>query len=114
MISINKEYCDFRPPLCYLSLMSDLFGNDPGAGAGSGKKEAKTLEQLKNLDGKIVEAIVKIKSLKEEKTALESRVKELEGALAEKDDEIRTLSSEKQEIKDQIGTLLGELDSIEA
>ena len=71
------------------------------------------MDQLKDLDGKIVEAIVKVKTLKEEKAALEVRVKELEKLLAEKDSAIDDLSSEKVDIRGQLTDLLDELESIE-
>ena len=71
------------------------------------------MDQLKDLDGKIVEAIVKVKTLKEDKAALEARVKELEKLLAEKDSAIDNLSSEKVDIRGQLTDLLDELESIE-
>ena len=71
------------------------------------------MDQLKDLDGKIVEAIVKVKTLKEEKAALEVKVKELEKLLAEKDSAIDDLSSEKVDIRGQLTDLLDELESIE-
>ena len=71
------------------------------------------MDQLKDLDGKIVEAIVKVKTLKEEKAALEVKVKELEKQLAEKDSAIDNLSSEKVDIRGQLTDLLDELESIE-
>ena len=83
------------------------------ANIGGRQKEARTLDQLKNLDGKIVEAIVKVKSLKEDKAKLETRVKELEGMLAEKDEEIKGLSEEKGDVRGQIADLLEELEGIE-
>ena len=66
------------------------------------------MDQLKNLDGKIVEAIVKVKSLKEDKLKLEGRIKELEGQLDEKDVEIKRLADEKSDVRGQIEDLLGE------
>ncbi len=87
--------------------------NEIPANIGSGAKEARTLDQLKNLDGKIVEAIVKVKTLKEDKAKLEARIKELEGMLAEKNEEIKGLSMEKGDVRGQIAELLEELESIE-
>ncbi len=87
--------------------------NEIPANIGGRQKEARTLDQLKNLDGKIVEAIVKVKSLKEDKAKLETRVKELEGMLAEKDEEIKGLSEEKGDVRGQIADLLEELEGIE-
>jgi chromosome segregation ATPase len=94
--------------------MSELFDNEIPSSIGKGNKEARTLEQLKNLDGKIVEAIVKVKSLKEDKARLEARVKELESEANEKDLEIKKLSEEKLDVRGQIEDLLGELESIES
>lgn len=93
--------------------MGKLFDNDIPAGVGSGKKEARTLEQLKNLDGKIVEAIVKVKSLKEDKAKLEARIKDLEKQLSEKDAELTRITDEKMDVRGQIEDLLNELESIE-
>ncbi len=87
--------------------------NEIPANIGGRQKEARTLDQLKNLDGKIVEAIVKVKSLKEDKAKLEARVKELEGMIAEKDEEIKGLSEEKEDVRGQIADLLEELEGIE-
>ena len=87
--------------------------NEIPAKIGGRQKEARTLDQLKNLDGKIVEAIVKVKSLKEDKIKLEARIKELEGMLAEKDVEIKGLSDEKGDLRGQIEDLLEELEGIE-
>ncbi|MFC1549245.1 hypothetical protein ACFL4R_00005, partial [Nitrospirota bacterium] len=57
--------------------------------------------------------IEKVKSLKQEKASLETRVQELEKRLAEMDEEIRMVSSDKLSIKDQITDLLNELETIE-
>jgi len=87
---------------------------DESTGAMSAQnKEGGSLDQLKDLDGKIVEAIVKVKSLKEEKAVLEAKVKELEGKLAERDDALSDLSTEKSGIRGQIQDLLSELESID-
>ena len=64
-------------------------------------------------DGKIVEAIVKVKTLKEDKLKLEGRIKELEGQLDERDAQIKRLSDEKTDVRGQIEDLLGELESID-
>ena len=93
--------------------MSKQPDNEIPANIGGRQKEARTLDQLKNLDGKIVEAIVKVKSLKEDKAKLETRVKELEGMLAEKDEKIKGLSEEKGDVRGQIADLLEELEGIE-
>lgn len=80
----------------------------------STKKEATSLERLRNLDEKIAGAIDKVKLLKEEKSALLGKIDGLEKALREKDEIIRELSAEKTAIKTQIEDLLGELDTIGA
>ena len=77
------------------------------------QKEARTLDQLKNLDGKILEAIVKVKTLKEDKIKLQARIKELEDQLTAKDVEIKNLSEEKVDVRGQIVDLLEELEGIE-
>lgn len=76
-------------------------------------KEGEPLDRLKDLDGKIANALNKVKALKDEKLALERRVRELEEQLNEKNLEIQRLSSEKLVIKDQIGELLDELETLE-
>ena len=56
--------------------MSKLFDGPPAEGGRSRKaKEARSLDELKNLDGKIDEAIEKVRTLKTEKAAIEDRVK---------------------------------------
>jgi len=79
----------------------------------SEKKEAGALETLKNLEGKISVAIEKIRTLKEEKEALDRRVRELEAVLDRKNEELEKFMSEKNAIKGQIEGLLSELDGIE-
>ncbi len=93
--------------------MYGLLENESPGNIRDKDKETRTLEELKNLDGKIVEAIVKVKSLKEDKIKLESRIKELEGMLDDKDAEIKRLSEEKTDVRGQIESLLGELESID-
>lgn len=79
----------------------------------SDKKEVTPLERLKNLEDKIANAIEKVKTLKEDKAALERRIKELESKLDDKDYEIEKLQSEKAAIKSQVEGLLNELDTLE-
>lgn len=79
----------------------------------SAKKEGSVLEKLKNLEEKIAEAIVKIKTIKEEKIELEHRIKELEKMLSAKDIEIGKLQSEKNAVKGQVESLLSELETME-
>ena len=71
------------------------------------------METLKNLEGKISVAIDKIRTLKEEKAALERKVHELEAVLDRKNEELERMVSEKTSIKGQIEGLLSELDGIE-
>ena len=93
--------------------MSKLFEDKPIGAMSAKNKEGRSLDQLKDLDGKIVEAIVKVKSLKEDKVVLEARVKELEKQLADRDTALSSLSDEKTDIRGQIEDLLSELESIE-
>ena len=76
-------------------------------------KEDIPVEQFRNLDSKVAEAIQKVKTLKDEKAALERRIKELEDMLTQKDADLMTLREEKTSIKEQIEELLGELEAIE-
>jgi len=71
------------------------------------------LETLRSLDEKIAQAIEKIRSLKEEKAALQRRVQELEALLDERNQELERLRSEKSIVKGQIEELLSELETLE-
>ena len=95
-----------------------LFDDAPPRAARGGKgisnkKEVTPLDRLKNLEDKITGAIEKVKTLKEEKTALELRIKELEARLSDKDHDIEKLQAEKNAIKSQVEGLLNELDTLE-
>jgi chromosome segregation ATPase len=79
----------------------------------SSSKEAGALETLRSLDEKIAQAIEKIRSLKEEKAALQRRVQELEALLDERNQELERLRSEKSIVKGQIEELLSELETLE-
>ncbi|HIJ59636.1 MAG TPA: cell division protein ZapB [Nitrospirae bacterium] len=72
------------------------------------------METVKVLAEKISQAVDKINTLKEEKSALTNKVSELEALLRQKDEEIKTLHEEKYRIKGQIEDLVKELDEIEA
>jgi septal ring factor EnvC (AmiA/AmiB activator) len=83
-------------------------------------QETMDMDQLRNLDQKIAQAIKRVKVLKDEKSALEARVRELESRVAELDDtlrqrdhDLRDLQTEKGEVRSQIQDLLNELESIE-
>jgi predicted nuclease with TOPRIM domain len=93
--------------------MKTLFDNSPDGAPASGNQEEVPVDRLKDLETKISNAIEKVKSLKQENTALQSRVRELEDLVAEKDAELRDISSEKSLIKGQILDLLDELETIE-
>jgi chromosome segregation ATPase len=71
------------------------------------------LDSLKVFEEKIAYAIEKIKSLKEEKAALERRIVELETIIKQKDAEIENLNEDKFKIKGQIEDLVRELDNIQ-
>ena len=113
--------CNMPQHLGILNIMKQnrtLFDDAPpvkkGGGKGiSNKKEDTPLDRLKNLDDKIVGAIEKVKTLKEEKSALGLRIKELEAKLSDKDHEIEKLQTEKTTIKSQVESLLNELDTLE-
>jgi len=96
------------------TLFDDASLPQKGIVKGTGnKKEVTPLDRLKNLEDKIAGAIEKVKTLKEEKTALERTIKELEAKLADKDRDLEKLQSEKIAIKSQVEGLLNELDSLE-
>ena len=71
------------------------------------------MDSLKVFEEKISYAIEKIKSLKEEKAALERRITELETIIKQKDAEIENLNEDKFKIKGQIEDLVRELDNIQ-
>ena len=77
------------------------------------RKEGSKLDSISGLKSKLGLVIEKVKSLKQEKTNLETRVMELESRLTEKDEELSMASSDKLTIKDQITVLLNELETIE-
>jgi phage shock protein A len=68
---------------------------------------------MQSVEEKIAQVIDKVRSLKEEKNAVEKRNMELEEALKAKEQEIESLSNEKITIKTQIEDLLKELDGFE-
>lgn len=71
------------------------------------------MDTLKAFEEKISYAIEKIKTLKEEKAALEKKIAELEMIIRQKDAEIENLNEDKYKIKAQIEDLLKELDNIQ-
>ncbi len=68
---------------------------------------------MQSVEEKIAQVIDKVRSLKEEKSAVEKRNMDLEEALAAKEQEIERLTNEKIAIKTQIEDLLKELDGFE-
>jgi|GEM_PF-1700876 uncharacterized protein (UPF0335 family) len=68
---------------------------------------------MQSVEEKIAQVIEKVRSLKEEKSAVEKRNMDLEEALTAKEQEIERLSNEKIAIKTQIEGLLKELDGFE-
>lgn len=68
---------------------------------------------MQSVEEKISQVIEKVRSLKEEKSAVEKRNRDLEEALRAKEQEIDRLSNEKTTIKTQIEDLLKELDGFE-
>lgn len=96
------------------TLFDDASPVKKGGGKGiSDKKEVTPLDRLKNLEDKITGAIEKVKTLKEEKAALELGIKELKTKISDKDHEIEKLQTEKTAIKSQVEVLLNELDTLE-
>lgn len=71
------------------------------------------MEKLKDLEGKIVAVIEKVRILKEERIFMERRIRELEVLINEKNQEIEQLKSEKNIVKNQIEGLLRELEELE-
>ena len=68
---------------------------------------------MQSVEEKIAQVIEKVRSLKEEKSAVEKRNTDLEEALMAKEQEIERLSNEKTAIKTQIEDLIKELDGFE-
>lgn len=66
------------------------------------------------IEQKIAQAVEKVKSLKEEKELLETRVAALEQELRQKDADLARLAAEKEDVKGQIEGLLDELDNLVA
>lgn len=66
------------------------------------------------IEQKIAQAVEKVKSLKEEKELLETRVASLEQELRQKDADLARLAAEKEDVKGQIEGLLDELDNLVA
>lgn len=93
--------------------MGNLFDFDRDSSTLFYEKEGRKLERLRSLDEKIADAINRVRTLKEEKQALERRVRELEMLLNEKNEEIEKLKSEKVSVKGQIEDLLKEIESLE-
>jgi chromosome segregation ATPase len=92
-------------------LFKDL-GEEPKP-KSQAKKEDPGLDSISELKNKLALVIEKVKSLKQEKADLETRVRELESLLDDRDEELRMVSSDKLSIKDQIADLLNELETIE-
>lgn len=93
-------------------------------------REDDVLDKMKLLEEKITQVIIKLKSLSDENSVLNSRVQELNEELGKKDEQIISfkkeleianklkenidkLNSERDAVKSQIEGLIGELESIE-
>ena len=85
----------------------------PDLNKKAASKEVSPMDPVNDLKNKLALVIDKVKSLKDEKLRLETKVQELEGLLKAKEDELLTVSSDKINIKDQITELLDELEAIE-
>ena len=68
---------------------------------------------MNTVEEKIMKALEKVRTLKEEKINLEKSNLALQEALQARDREIERLSSEKSAIKEQIEGLLTELETFE-
>jgi chromosome segregation ATPase len=91
------------------TLFDDQITEQPGIVG----KEVLSMEKLKNLEEKIIAAIERVKTLKEEKIILERKIKELEALLDEKNQEIENFRTEKNTVKTQIDGLLKEIETLE-
>jgi len=63
-----------------------------------------------SIEQKILQAVEKVRQLKEEKDEMAKRVAALEQTIQVKDAEIARLANERATVKDQIESLLDELD----
>ena len=68
---------------------------------------------LKTFEEKIAYAVEKVKSLKDENSALQKKIRDLESVIAAKDQEIGKLGEEKMSVKKQLEDLFTELEAIE-
>ncbi len=91
-----------------------LFEGDPDLCRTIPKENTMNYTVPTTIEQKIAQAVEKVKSLKEEKEVLESRVAALEQELRQKDTEIARLVAEKEDVKGQIEGLLDELDNLVA
>ena len=71
------------------------------------------IEQIKELESKIIKTIDLIKSLREEKQGLEQVLKTTQKKMAEMETVIENLKSDQTEIEDGIARALNSLDRIE-
>lgn len=71
------------------------------------------MDTLRTFEEKIAFAVEKVKSLKDEKRALQARIDELEDEMSAKDQEIRKLTAEKTAIKGQIEGLLSVVEGLD-
>jgi prefoldin subunit 5 len=71
------------------------------------------VDTLRTFEEKIAFAVEKVKSLKDEKRALQARIDELEDEMSAKDQEIRKLTAEKTAIKGQIEGLLSVVEGLD-
>ncbi len=91
-----------------------LFADEPGFFQTEHKENPMTFTVPNSIEQKIAQAVEKVKSLKEEKEALQTRVAALEQEIRQKDAEIASITEEKLSVKHQIETLLDELDNLVA
>lgn len=71
------------------------------------------MDTLRTFEEKIAFAVEKVKSLKDEKRALQARIDELEDEMSAKDQEIRKLTAEQTAIKGQIEGLLSVVEGLD-
>lgn len=111
MLPIPEHYND-NSAVCDESM--HLFEGDPELCRTIAKENSMNYTTPTTIEQKIVQAVEKVKSLKEEKEVLETRVAALEQELRQKDADIARLASEKEDVKGQIEGLLDELDNLVA
>lgn len=111
MLPLPEPYND-SSDVCDTSM--HLFEGDAELCRTISKENIVTYTIPTTIEQKIAQAVEKVKSLKEEKELLETRVAALEQELRQKDADLARLAAEKEDVKGQIEGLLDELDNLVA